>query len=89
MQPTFPRLSTCIMLFVGLLVSPLRPLSDELEESDVNEVTVEVRVREGVALLICESAGVSRRILPVDALRVGRRDRLRLEKEAKGARTGA
>lgn len=89
MQPTFPRLSTCIRLFVGRLVSPLRPPSDELEERDVDEVTVEVRVREGVTLLVCGSARPLRRTLPVDALRVGWRDRLRREKEAKGARTGA
>ena len=58
-------------MFVGLLVNPLRPLSDELEERDVDEVTVEVRVREGVILLVSVSAGASRRALRVEALRVG------------------
>jgi hypothetical protein len=76
-------------MFVGLLVRLLRPLSDELEERDVDEVIVEVRVRAGVILLACVSAGASRRTLRVDELRVGRRDRLRREKEARGARMGA
>ena len=76
-------------MFVGLLVRLLRPLSDELEERDVDEVIVEVRVRAGVILLVGVSAGASTGTLRVDALRVGRRDRLRREKEARGARTGA
>jgi hypothetical protein len=76
-------------MFVGLLIRLLRPLSDELEERDVDEVIVEVRVRAGVILLACVSAGASRRTLRVDELRVGCRDRLRREKEARGARMGA
>jgi hypothetical protein len=76
-------------LFVGLLVRLLRPLSDELEERDADEVIVEVRVRAGVILLVCVSAGASKGMLRVDALRVGRRDKLRRENDARGARTGA
>lgn len=76
-------------MFVGRLVRLLRPLSDELVERDVDEVTVEVRVRAGVLLLVCVSAGASNKTLRVDVLRAGCRDRLRREKEARGARTGA
>jgi hypothetical protein len=78
MQPMFPRLSTWIR-FVGRLVIPTR---DELDERDVDEVTVEVRVSEGT---VC----CSRITLPVDELRVRWSDRLSCEKDARGFRTGA
>ena len=81
----FPRLSTCIR-FVGRLVSPP---SDGVDDRDVlDDVTVEVRVREGVLLLFREAACASWRTLPVDELRVVWRERLIREKDARGPRIG-
>jgi hypothetical protein len=89
MQPIFPRLSTCIR-FVGRLASPPSPGNDDVDDRDVlDEVTVEVRVREeGVPLLLRGTACASRSTLPADELRVAWRERLSREKDAKGPRIG-
>jgi hypothetical protein len=88
MQPTFPRLSTWIR-FVGRLVIPPR---DELDERDVDEVMVEVRVSEGMSPLCgrgLRAVGCSGGTPPVDEPRVRWSDRLSREKDARGPRTGA
>lgn len=82
----FPRLSTWIK-FVGRLVIP--PI-DELDERDVDEVMVEVRVSEGVLCGRGPRTGCcSGRALLSDELRVRWSERLRREKEPSGPKTGA
>ena len=84
----FPRLSTWIR-FVGRLVIPPR---DELDEREVDEVMVDVRVSEGISPLCgrgLRAVGWSRGTPPVDELRVRWRDKLSREKDARGPRTGA